>query len=110
MIATIACSPDETASKDSKGIYKPGEYSGNAEGYGGVIDVKVTVNEDKITGLKAEGLSETEGIGSQAVEQLPARIVEKNGTDVEVVSGATYTSKGLIAATEAALSLARMNK
>ena len=51
-----------------------------------------------------------EGVGSQAVEQLPARIVEKNGTDVEVVSGATYTSKGLIAATEAALSLARMNK
>lgn len=47
-------------------------------------------------------------IGSQAVEQLPAKIVEKNGTDVEVVSGATYTSKGLIAATEAALSLAKV--
>lgn len=94
-------------SADEKGIYTPGTYTGSAQGFGGVIDVTITVDKDRITALKAEGLKETEDIGSKALVQLPSIIIEKNSATVDTISGATYSSNGLILAVESALSIAK---
>ena len=77
--------------------------TGVGKGFGGDITVTVTKEGDKIVKVEAVGEEETQGIGSTAIEELPAKIVEANSTEVEVISGATYTSEGLIYAVNNAL-------
>lgn len=77
--------------------------TGTGEGFGGEVTVTVTKEGDKITSVVAVGEKETAGIGSNAIDQLPAKIVEANSTEVDVVAGATYTSKAIIYAVNNAL-------
>lgn len=107
LFSIAGCAKTNEVQEPVKGIYTPGTYEGSAQGFGGVINVKVTVDENKITEVKAEGAKETAGIGSKAIEQLPAKIIEANSADVEVVSGATYSSNGIISAAKTAVSLAK---
>jgi len=46
---------------------------------------------------------ETDGIGTNAIDQLPAKIVEANSTEVDVITSATITSQGIIDAVNNAL-------
>ncbi|MBP7223543.1 MAG: FMN-binding protein [Sedimentibacter sp.] len=78
--------------------------TGKAEGFGGEINVTLIVNGDDIVSVEATGDDETEGIGSLAIDELPALIQEADSADVEGVSGATYTSDGIKAAVRNALS------
>ena len=82
-----------------------------ANGFGGAdaITVTVTVDEGKIKDVKAEGPKETEGIGSVALTKLPAEMVEKNVINVDVMTGATISSTGILKAAEAALTAAGLN-
>ena len=81
--------------------------TGEAEGFGGPIEVEVVRDGETITAVNV--LNHTESVDDiaevpTALEEVPAAIVEANGTDgVEVVSGATYTSNGIIEAVNAAL-------
>ena len=81
-------------------------YTGTARGFGGDVTVTITVEDGRITVCTAEGNAETPGIGSKAIEQLPAAIVEAGSADVDGVSGATFTSDAIKAAAQAALALA----
>lgn len=87
--------------------YIPGTYESSAQGFGGSVTVKVTVDENSITNVVVDGKSETENIGSKAIEELPAKITEANSTNIDGVSGATYTSEAILKATESALELAK---
>ncbi|HHW91081.1 MAG TPA: FAD-dependent oxidoreductase [Firmicutes bacterium] len=69
-----------------------------AQGFGGPITVTVTVTDGVLTDVKVEGPSESAGIGSIAVEQLPAKMLEAKSVDVDVISGATISSKAILAA------------
>ena len=77
--------------------------TGKANGFMGPVTVTVTVEGDKITGVTVDSHNETNGIGTMAVEQLPAAIVAANSADVDVVANATVTSKAIIAAVKNAL-------
>ena len=77
--------------------------TGTAQGYGGEVTVTVEVNGDDIVSVKAVGDSESEGVGSNAIEQLPARIEEADSTNVDGVSGATMTSNAIKEAVNKAL-------
>ena len=95
------------APKTSKaGIYTPGTYTASAKGFGGNVDVTVTVNASKITDVKIVGDKETPAVGGQAVAELPKKIVAANGK-VDGLSGATYTSTAIFEALDAALKQAR---
>ena len=78
--------------------------TGTAEGFGGDINVTVVVNGEDIISVEVTADGETQGIGSMAVDELPALIVEADSAEVEGVSGATYTSDGIKAAVRNALS------
>nr|WP_300093985.1 FMN-binding protein [Sedimentibacter sp.] len=80
-----------------------GALTGTAKGFGGDVTVTVTVDGDDILTVEAVGADETPGIGSNAIEQLPAKIVEADSTEVDGVSGATYTSNAIKEAVNAAL-------
>ena len=90
------------------GKYADGAYEGTGKGIGGDVPVTVTVEGGKIASVEVGDNSETQGIGSNAIEQLPELIVEANGTEgVDGVSGATITSNAIFAAVEEALEQAR---
>ena len=80
---------------------KDGEYKASSKGIGGDVPVTVTIKDGKIAKVEVGENSETEGIGSKAIEQLPDAIVKANGTEgVDAVSGATVTSKAIFSAVE----------
>ncbi len=83
--------------------------TGTAQGFGGDVTVTVTLTDGVITEVVAEGANETEGIGSVALEKLPAAIQENNSIALDVVSTATVTSNAILAAAEAALTAAGVN-
>lgn len=83
--------------------------TGTAKGFAGDVTVTLTVTDGVITGATAEGANETAGIGSVAIEKLPAAMVEGNTVNVDAISGATLTSNGLLEAAKAALTAAGLN-
>jgi len=83
-----------------------GEFSATAKGFGGDVTVTLTIANDQITAVTAEGPMETEGIGSKALEELPGRMVEQNSVDVDVYTSATFTSNAILEAAKAALEAA----
>ena len=101
--STEANISEETDATAPAGIYTPGTYEGTARGYGGDITVTVTVDANAITDVQITGDSETPGIGSNAVEQLPALILEAQSAAVAGISGCTYSSNAIKEAAQEAL-------
>lgn len=79
------------------------ERTGSAEGYGGMLTVKVTTREGAISGVKITQHSETEGVGTRAIDALPDAIVSAGTWEVDGVSGATVTSNAIKAAVASAM-------
>ncbi|TVQ38438.1 MAG: RnfABCDGE type electron transport complex subunit D [Spirochaetaceae bacterium] len=80
-----------------------GVYRGSGRGYGGEIVVLVTVAGERVTAIEIEDHSETPGLGDSAMHTTIERILDAQSLDVDSVSGATGSSRGLRAAVEAAL-------
>lgn len=103
-LMAAGCVNAPTAAK--AGVYKPGTYTASAQGYGGAVEVTITVDANKITAVKIVGDDETQGIGSRAVEEMPAKIVAAGGK-VDGVSGASFSSEAILEALDGALKQAR---
>ncbi len=85
------------------GSYKDGTYDGTGSGFGGDIAVSVTVKGGKIETITVnDHASEDPAYYSQA-EAVVDAMLAANSTEVDTVSGATFSSGGLIAAVEDAL-------
>ncbi len=85
--------------------------SATADGFGGkdAITVTVSVRDNKIIAVDAQGPKETVGIGSVALEKLPAQMVEENNIQIDGITGATFSSTGVLQGAEAALKAAGLN-
>lgn len=86
--------------------YKDGTYSGSASGFAGTLQVNVQISNDIITSITVTSHNDTPGFTDMAIEEIPSKIIAIQSTSVDVVSGATYTSKGIINAVSDALSKA----
>lgn len=76
-------------------VWADGTYTGSAEGFGGSIEVSVTIDSGKISAidiLSAEG--EDEAYLSMG-KDIVSTILEQQSTEVDTVSGATYSSTGI---------------
>ncbi len=80
-----------------------GEFSGTAKGFGGDVTVTLTLTDGEITAAVAQGADESTGIGSVAVEKLPAQMAETGSIAVDAISGATISSTAVVEAAKAAL-------
>ena len=80
------------------------EYIGEADGFGGPIKVKVTMDGDKIAKIDVLSHGDTPGICDKAFATIPQAIIDAQSTQVDVAAGATFSSKGIMAAVEDALS------
>ena len=83
-------------------IYLDGIYTAEAMGFEGQITVQVTVAEDKITDITLLSAEDEEEYLSRAKQVIPA-ILEGQSPNVDAVSGATYSSTGILNAVKLAL-------
>jgi len=83
-----------------------GTYEAVAAGFHGDVKIAVTVDAEKITAIEVLEQSETEGIGTVALEQLPAAVVAAQTVAVDSVAGATVSSEAFKAALTDALTQA----
>ncbi len=81
------------------------ERTGEAQGYGGILRVTVTLNGSDITDVTVTEHHETEGVGTRAIDALPDAIAQKDSVEVDSVSGATVTSEAIRAAVRNAMGL-----
>lgn len=82
--------------------YKEGIYYGTAEGYSGDVKVAVVIQEHTIKAILITDTSDDESFFNRAMDVVK-NVIKKQNTDVDTVSGATYSSKGLINAIKNAL-------
>lgn len=81
--------------------FTPGTYKAEAAGIHGPVAVEVTFSKDKIEKIAVVSQKETPGIGTLAVDALPAKMVEVQSPRVDAVAGATITSNAIRTAVEA---------
>lgn len=80
-----------------------GDYSGTAKGMQGNVSVSLHIEQGKITDVSLTECHETESIAGVAIDRIPQEIVDHQTTDLDSVTGATFTSRAIMqAATEAA--------
>ncbi len=86
-----------------------GAYKGSAEGVHGPISVQVTVKGGRIAAVDVLSQEEAAGVADLAFQRIPAEIVKKQSTEVEAVTGASTSSKAIMAAAAEALKAAAKN-
>jgi uncharacterized protein with FMN-binding domain/succinate dehydrogenase/fumarate reductase flavoprotein subunit len=79
------------------------EYIGAGSGIGGELIVKVSMDGTRIGSIQFLKINESVGISDKAVERIPAAIIRSQSTKVDVVTGASTTSRAIMAAVEDAL-------
>ena len=101
------CGAKSASTSSDAGV--SGDFTGTAKGFGGDVSVTLTLTDGAITGCIAEGKDETQGVGSEAIAQMPGKIAESGSIAVDGVSGATATSTAIKEAAAAALTAAGLN-
>lgn len=87
-------------------LYIPGTYSGTGQGFGGMTEVSVEVTGTQIMKISIVSNQDTPAFFDRCIPALPDRIIAAQSTKVDAVSGATFSSNGIIAAVNAALKTA----
>ena len=103
-----AGSSTSVAAVEDPSAYKDGTYYGTGTGFGGTLKVKVEISGGKITSIQ---IMENQD-GSEYISKASAlinTIIQNQSTNVDTVSGATYSSVGIIQAVRDALSQAAVS-
>jgi uncharacterized protein with FMN-binding domain len=97
-----------STTSSSQGAYKDGTYTGSGKGFKGrTTTVSVTVANGKITNVETVSYGDDRQYYDRASSSVIKNIVSKQSTSVDTVSGATYSSKGIMSAVANALSQAK---
>ncbi len=89
---------DSSISSENDGVYR-----GEAEGFGGSIIVDVTVENGEISNIELVSADGEDDSYLNMAKAVISKIIEEQSTDVDVVSGATFSSTGIINAAQNAL-------
>ena len=98
-----ADSVKKTAENNAEGNFQNGIYTGTGEGYRGKVTVTVKVADGKITELVLDDYADDKSYMERAKNRIFQEMISRQNTDVDTVSGATYSSNGLIEAVNKAL-------
>ena len=99
LLGASACAEPAPAEK----LFTPGTYSAEAQGIFVPVKVQVTVTENEITSVLIDATGETPELGGTAAGTLAESILNAQTPNVDALSGATVTSKAIIAAATDAL-------
>lgn len=102
--AETADSTENAASTDAADpVYKDGTYTGDGQGFGGNIQVQITIADDTLTDIQVVSAEKEDSAYLSQGKAVIDRILEAQSTDVDTVSGATFSSTGILMAVEDAL-------
>ena len=87
-----------------------GYYEGTGNGFAGPVKLFIEIKDKSIIGIYIVKTSDDAGFFNRAKEGVTASILEKQSTDVDTVSGATYSSRGIIEAVSNAIEAAKKAK
>lgn len=88
----------------ARGAYAhDGTYEGSAKGYGGTVTMSVTIKDGYIDSVDSVDVSHEDEAWLKMCEGVPGAIVKAQSPNVDTVSGATFTSTGMINAVKKAL-------
>jgi len=103
--AAASSSSSQKAATSSK--YKDGTYEGSGNGFRrGITTVSVTVKSDKVTDIQVVSTGDDAPFFNRACDSVISEILSKQSTNVDAVSGATFSSNGIMSAVADALSSA----
>jgi uncharacterized protein with FMN-binding domain len=98
---------DPASADAAASAYKDGTYTGTGQGFGGEIVAEVKIENGSITSVNITSHSGEDGTYFSMAEKLTDTIVEKQSADVDLVSGATFSSTGIRDAAQDALNRAK---
>lgn len=108
-IENVQVTSSQSTQTNSKSLYKDGTYEGSGTGFrGATTTVSVTVKNGKISDISAISYRDDRPYFSRAFSKVSEEIIDNQSTDVNAVSGATFSSRGIMAAVEDALSSANI--
>lgn len=87
--------------------YEAGIWRGEARGYSGAIVVDVETDETSILNIEIVEESEDPFTGGEALRELLDTVLVEDSTNVDAVSGATYSSDAFLSAVQEALKKAK---
>ena len=91
------------AQNNGSGSWKDGTYEGSGQGFGGQIVVSVTIKNGSISDIQIKEAKNEDSAYFNNAKKIIDTMKQKQTADVDVASGATYSSKGIIAAVQNAL-------
>ena len=95
--------------KSERLTFAAGTYEVTAQGHNGDIRLSVTFSDSCITDIQVLEHHETPHIGDIVFDELIPRIITANGTGVDALTGATVSSRGLMAAVTEAANMAKVS-
>ena len=87
----------------------PGKYTGSGQGKESEINLEVEVGSDKIVNVKPLDKYAPDSLADNAFKKMAQKIVDYQSVDVDVVSGASETSRGIIEGVKEALGKAQVD-
>ena len=84
---------------------KDGIYTGTADAFRGAVEVQVTVENQKVTDISILSYCDTEAYFFRAAPYVIGQMKEEQSFNIDALSGATYSSNGIIHATANALEI-----
>ncbi|MEE0023093.1 FMN-binding protein [Ruminococcus sp.] len=96
---------EDSAASDAEAVspYADGTYNGEAQGYGGTVSVAVTIQDGTITDVAIVSAKQEDAAYFDAAKGVIDEILEAQTTAVDTVSGATFSSNGILHAVADAL-------
>ena len=83
--------------------YKDGTYTGEADGFGGTIQVEVKIEKSKIAEINVISAEKEDGAYLSMAKDMIPKIIDAQSADIDTISGATFSSTGIKNASEQAL-------
>ncbi len=105
---TVVPLPEATAGTTApQGTYIDGVYTGSAKGYRGTTQVEVTVSGGRIDSVTVVSTGDDNEFFSMAERTVIGEILNAQTSDVDAVTGATFSSNGIKNAVANALAAAQ---
>ena len=96
-IAKLQASLDEDTANtgQSQNSYTDGTYEGEGTGFGGSIDVKVTIEDGQLKNIEIISAENEDGTYLETAKGVISKILDAQTPEVDVMSGATFSSTGI---------------
>lgn len=101
--AQVAGNGQSDSGNGGSANYKDGTYTGEADGFGGTIQVEVKIEKSKIAEINVISAEKEDGTYLSMAKDIIPKIIDAQSADIDTISGATFSSTGIKNASEQAL-------